>query len=84
MINFARSFRNYRRCFRGVSPNSKMSANVVDEYSDELNEGPRRIRTGCTIGRVINLCIALNFLLVMITALIVSGTLGAVNLAVSG
>ena len=62
---------------------SKMSTSVVDEYSDELNEGPRRIRTGCTIGRIINLCIALNFLFVMITALIVSGTLGAVNLAVS-
>jgi hypothetical protein len=60
-----------------------MSVSVVDEYSDELNEGPRRIRTGCTIGRIINLCIALDFLLVLITALIVSGTLGAVNLAVS-
>ena len=60
-----------------------MSASVVDEYSDELNEGPRRIRTGCTIGRVITLCIARKFRLVMITALIGSGTLGAVNLAVS-
>ena len=59
------------------------SGNVVDEYSDELNEEPRRIRRGCTIGRVINLCMALDFLLVMITALIVSGVLGAVNLTVS-
>ena len=60
-----------------------MSTTVVDEYSDELNEGSHRIRRGCTIGRIINLCMALDFLLVMITALIVSGTLGAVNLSVS-
>ena len=60
-----------------------MSANIVDEYSDELNGGSRHIRRGCTIGRIINLCMALDFLLVMITALIVSGVLGAVNLAVS-
>ena len=60
-----------------------MSTSIVDEYGDKLNEGSRRIRRGCTIGRILNLCIALDFLLVMITALIVSGVLGAVNLAVS-
>lgn len=60
-----------------------MDPNDAYEYSDELNEGRRRIRGGCTIGRVINLCIALDFFVVLITALIVSGSLGAVNLTVS-
>ena len=59
-------------------------SNSVDEYSEELNEGTGRFRRGCTIGRVINLCVALDFLLVMITALIVSGVLGGVNLTVRG
>ena len=59
-----------------------MSASVVEEYRDEVEEGSRRIRTGCTVGRIVNLCITLDFFLVMITALIVSGTLGAVNLTV--
>ena len=60
-----------------------MDVNDTYDYSDELNEGgKRRIRGGCTIGRIINLCMALDFLLVMVTALIVSGTLGAVNLNV--
>ena len=60
-----------------------MNANETYDYSDELNEGRRRIRGGCTIGRIINLCMALDFILVVITALIVSGTLGGVNLSVS-
>ena len=60
-----------------------MSTLVGEEYGDELNESQPRVRSGCTIGRVLNLCMALDFLLVMITALIVSGTLGAVNLMVS-
>ena len=60
-----------------------MSTLAGEDYSDELNEGQPRVRSGCTIGRVLNLCMALDFLLVMITALIVSGTLGAVNLTVS-
>ena len=67
-----------------VGVSIEMSAIVVDEYSDELNEGSRRIRRGCTIGRILNLCMAFAFLLVMITALIVSGALGGVNLTVSG
>ena len=59
---------------------AEMNTAVID---GELNEGgSRRIRRGCTIGRVINLCMTLDFFLVMITALIVSGTLGAVNLHV--
>lgn len=37
------------------------------------------IRSGCTFGRAINGCIAFDYLLVLLTALIVSGSLGVLN-----
>ncbi len=44
------------------------------------DEKPKRlIKPGCTFGRIINACIAFDYLLVLLTALIVSGSLGVLN-----
>ena len=48
------------------------------------DEEPRHlIKSGCSFGRLINSCIAFDYFLVMLTALIVSGSLGVLNSNVS-
>lgn len=42
-------------------------------------EQRERIPKKCTVGRVINICIIIDLLLIVLTALIVSGSLGTVN-----
>lgn len=53
-------------------------------YSSEdiQEEKSSRIPTKCSVGRVINICIAVDFLLIVITALVVAGSLGSLNLTV--
>ena len=37
------------------------------------------VKRGCTVGRAVNGCIIFNYIWIMLTALIVSGTLGVLN-----
>ncbi len=46
-------------------------------------EPKRRLPSGCSVGRVTNLLMAFHFLLIMITALVVVGVLGGLNISVS-
>ena len=49
-------------------------------YLDDQEEGKKPvIRGGCTVGRVVNIIIIVNYLLVLLTALIVSGVNGTLN-----
>ncbi len=46
-------------------------------------EPARRVSGGCSVGRIINLLLAFHFLLIMVTALVVVGVLGGLDLSVS-
>ncbi len=46
-------------------------------------EPTRRVQSGCSVGRIVNLLLAFHFLLIMITALVVVGVMGALDLLVS-
>ena len=46
---------------------------------DVTEEKKTLIRRGCTAGRIVNALIGLNYFLVLLTALIVSGTLAILN-----
>lgn len=45
-------------------------------------EPARRVPSGCSVGRIVNILLAFHFLLIMITALVVVGILGALDLTV--
>ena len=46
---------------------------------DDQEPGKRLVKSGCSFGRAINGCIAFDYLLVLLTALIVCGSLGVLN-----
>ncbi len=46
-------------------------------------EPNRRVPRGLSVGRVVNLLMGFLFLLIMVTALVVVGVLGGLNLSVS-
>ena len=51
---------------------------------EPLEEEPRRrLQGGCSVGRIVNICIGFNFLLIMVTSLVVVGILGSLDLQVS-
>ena len=50
-----------------------------DTYGDVDEERKPLIRRGCSAGRIMNACIAFDYLLILITSLIVAGTIALLN-----
>ena len=50
-----------------------------DSYGVVEEEKKPLVKRGCSAGRIMNCCIAFDYFLIMLTALIVSGVLGVLN-----